>query len=108
MPPIAIHGKMVLVDDNLSIIHSSNFNIRSTYYNTEAGVAVLDRELNRELTELLAGLIEFRDGPKQCVGGSGIEDIPDLMLLLGPDDLPQMREELGGKQPFLDAWGVAW
>ncbi len=108
MPPIAIHGKMVLVDDDLSIIHSSNFNIRSTYYNTEAGVAVLDRELNRELTELLAGLIEFRDGPKQCVGGSGIEDIPDLMHLLGPDDLPRMREELGGKQPFLDAWGVTW
>jgi phosphatidylserine/phosphatidylglycerophosphate/cardiolipin synthase-like enzyme len=108
MPPIAIHGKMVLVDDELSIVHSSNFNIRSTYYNTEAGVAVLDRGMNRQLTELLADLLEFRDVEMECGSGNGSEEIPDLMHQLGPDDLPEMRKELGGKQHFLDAWSVAW
>ena len=108
MPPSALHGKMMLLDDELSIIHSSNFNIRSTYYNTEAGVAVLDRGFNQELTGLLEDLIEFHDVEMDCGNGNGSPSIPELVRLLGPDDLPEMREELGGKQKFLDAWGVTW
>ncbi len=108
MPPIALHGKMVLVDDELSIVHSSNFNIRSTYYNTEAGVAVLDRGLNQELTQLLDDLTEFEDVEMDCGNGNGSPEIPGLVSLLTQEDIPQMREELGGKQGFLDAWSVAW
>jgi phosphatidylserine/phosphatidylglycerophosphate/cardiolipin synthase-like enzyme len=108
MPPIALHGKMALVDDELSIIHSSNFNIRSTYYNTEAGVAVLDRGFNQELTQVLEDLIEFHDVEMDCGNGNGSPSIPQLLSRLGPDDIPQMEQELGGKQKFLDAWSVAW
>lgn len=108
MPPSALHGKMMLVDDELSIIHSSNFNIRSTYYNTEAGVAVLDRHFNQELTQLLDDLTEFHDVEMDCGNGNGSPTIPELVSVLGPDDVPQMREELGGKQRFLDAWSVSW
>ena len=108
MPPIALHGKMVLVDDELSIVHSSNFNIRSTYYNTEAGVAVLDRGLNRELTQLLDDLTEFEDVEMDCGNGNGSPEIPGLVRLLTQEDIPRMRAELGGKQAFLDAWSVAW
>jgi phosphatidylserine/phosphatidylglycerophosphate/cardiolipin synthase-like enzyme len=108
MPPSALHGKIMLVDDELSIVHSSNFNIRSTYYNTEAGVAVLDRGFNQELTDLLADLIEFHDVEMDCGNGNGSPSIPELVKLLGPDDIREMREELGGKQKFLDAWGVTW
>jgi putative cardiolipin synthase len=108
MPPIALHGKMALVDDELSIIHSSNFNIRSTYYNTEAGVAILDREVNRDLTQLLDDLTEFHDVELDCGNGNGSPSIPELVSLLTPDDVPAMLEELGGKQKFLDAWSVSW
>jgi phosphatidylserine/phosphatidylglycerophosphate/cardiolipin synthase-like enzyme len=108
MPPIALHGKMVLVDEELSIIHSSNFNIRSTYYNTEAGVAVLDREMNRDLTLLLDDLSEFHDVEMDCGNGSGSPPISELVSLLTPADVTEMLAELGGKQEFLDAWSVAW
>jgi len=108
MPPVALHGKLVLVDDELSIIHSSNFNIRSTYYNTEAGVAVLDRRFNRKLTELLDDLTEFHDVEIDCGNGNGSPSIPDLVSLLTLDDIPELLRELGGKQRFLDAWSVAW
>jgi putative cardiolipin synthase len=108
MPPSALHGKMMLVDDELSIVHSSNFNIRSTYYNTEAGLAVLDRRFNQDLTQLLDDLTEFHDVEMDCRNGNGSPSIPELVSLLGPDDIPWMREELGGKQGFLDAWGVTW
>ncbi len=108
MPPIALHGKMVLVDDELSIIHSSNFNIRSTYYNSEAGAVILDRRLNKELTEILADLIEFHDVEVDCGNDNGSPEIPELVTLLTASDIPEMRRVLGRKQRFLDAWGVAW
>ncbi len=108
MPPIALHGKMMLVDDELSIVHSSNFNIRSTYYNTEAGLAILDRGFNQELTDLLEDLIDFHDVEIDCGNGNGSPEIPELVSLLGKEDIPEMQEELGGKQGFLDAWGVTW
>jgi phosphatidylserine/phosphatidylglycerophosphate/cardiolipin synthase-like enzyme len=108
MPPIALHGKMVLIDEELSIIHSSNFNIRSTYYNTEAGVAILDSEVNRDLTQVLDDLTEFHDVELDCGNGNGGPSIPELVSLLTCDDVPAMLEELGGKQRFLDAWSVSW
>jgi phosphatidylserine/phosphatidylglycerophosphate/cardiolipin synthase-like enzyme len=107
-PPLALHGKLVLVDDEISIVHSSNFNIRSTYYNTEAGVVVLDHVFNRELSDLLDDLVDFRDVELSCTNGNGYLEIPALVRRLGPDDIPEMKEELGDKQPFLDAWSVAW
>ena len=108
MPPVALHGKMMLLDDELSIIHSSNFNIRSTYYNTEAGLAVLDRGFNQQLSELLEDLIEFHDVEMDCGNGNGSPQIPELVSLLGKEDIPEMQRELGKKQGFLDAWGVTW
>lgn len=108
LPPIALHGKMVRVDDDLSIVHSSNFNIRSTYYNTEEGVVVLDREFNRALGDLVDRLIEKRDVFLECREGQTPPALPPIMDLLTTDDLPAMREELGHKQPALDAWSVTW
>jgi putative cardiolipin synthase len=108
MPPSALHGKMMLVDDELSIVHSSNFNIRSTYYNTEAGLAILDRGFNQELTGLLEDLIDFHDVEMDCGNGNGSPLIPELVSLLGTEDIPELQEELGGRQEFLDAWGVTW
>jgi phosphatidylserine/phosphatidylglycerophosphate/cardiolipin synthase-like enzyme len=108
MPPIALHGKMVVVDDDISIVHSSNFNIRSTYYNTEAGVFVLDRKFNQDLRGLVEGLIELQDDHLECQNGGESPVIPSVLDLLTVDDVPGMLEELGGKQPFLDAWSVAW
>jgi putative cardiolipin synthase len=108
MPPSALHGKMMLVDDELSIVHSSNFNIRSTYYNTEAGLAIYDRRFNQKLTDLLEDLIDFHDVEMDCGNGNGSPSIPELVSLLGKEDISEMQEELGGKQGFLDAWGVTW
>ena len=108
LPPVALHGKLLRVDDEVSVIHSSNFNYRSTYYNTEAGVVVLDRGFNRALAELLEGLITLRDFEPACANGSHGVVVPELMRLLGPEDVVRMREELGNKQRFLDSMSVAW
>jgi phosphatidylserine/phosphatidylglycerophosphate/cardiolipin synthase-like enzyme len=108
MPPVAIHGKMLRVDDELSIVHSSNFNIRSTYYNTEAGVVVHDAGFNGRLGELVEGLIALRGLELNCANGAGNPVLPPLLERLRVEDLPRMREELGDRQPFLDAYSAAW
>jgi phosphatidylserine/phosphatidylglycerophosphate/cardiolipin synthase-like enzyme len=108
MPPVAIHGKMLRVDDDLSIVHSSNFNIRSTYYNTEAGVVVHDTAFNRRLGELVEGLIAMRGVELACTNGVGNPVLPPLLERLRVEDLPRMREELGDRQRFLDAYSAAW
>jgi phosphatidylserine/phosphatidylglycerophosphate/cardiolipin synthase-like enzyme len=108
LPPVAIHGKMLRVDDELSVIHSSNFNYRSTYYNTEAGVVVLDRGFARALDELLDGLIHLEDFQLDCINGVDGPNSSAVLRRLGPDEIPEMKQELGKKQKFLDSMSVAW
>jgi putative cardiolipin synthase len=108
MPPVALHGKMFRVDDVISIVHSSNFNIRSTYYNTEEGVVVRDRGFNRALGDLVDRLIDSPGVFLECAEGQPPPALPPIMDLLTTDDLPELRKELGHKQRALDAWGVIW
>jgi phosphatidylserine/phosphatidylglycerophosphate/cardiolipin synthase-like enzyme len=108
MPPIALHGKMLRVDDELSIVHSSNFNIRSTYYNTEAGVVVLDRDFNRLLGQLVDGLIALHDFDLDCSNGGSGPSIGPLLEQLREDDIAWIRDDLGRKQRFVDEYSVAW
>jgi len=107
-PPVALHGKLVRIDDDVTIVHSSNFNIRSTYYNTEAGVVVRDVSFNVEVKELLDGLISLRDLKLECGDGLDPVAVERVVGRLGPEDVPRLREILGKKQPFVDSWGVLW
>jgi len=86
MPPIALHGKVVRIDDELTIVHSSNFNIRSTYYNTEAGLVVLDHGLNREVRALLDRLISLHDLRISCQDGLAGITVENVVYQL--TDLP--------------------
>lgn len=44
------HGKTVVIDDDISIIGSYNFDLRSTYMDTELMLVIESRELNAELS----------------------------------------------------------
>lgn len=108
MPPVALHGKAVRIDDELTIIHSSNFNIRSTYYNTEAGVAVMNPGFNRRMERLLDGLLNLHSFNLRCSNGDRQIVVDQLVELLGPDDVQAMQGELGSKQRFLDGMSMLW
>ncbi len=108
MPPVALHGKVARFDDELTIVHSSNFNIRSTYYNTEAGVAVLDAAFNRRLEDLFDGLLTLSDFDLRCTNGHRQLMVEKLVKLLDPEDADAMRRELGGRQRFLDGMSLFW
>ncbi len=108
MPPKALHGKLARIDHDWTIVHSSNFNIRSTYYNTEAGAVIRSGAFNQEVKELLDRLISLHDLRIEC--GEGISDltIERMVRLLGLEDADEFRRILGGKQGFLDSMGVMW
>ncbi len=108
MPPVALHGKVVRVDDDLTIVHSSNFNIRSTYYNTEAGVAVLNPGFNRRMKLLLDGILDLHHFDVRCTNGDRQVIVDQLVVLLGPADVKAMRGELGSKQRLLDGMSMLW
>jgi len=108
MPPEALHGKVVRVDDELTIVHSSNFNIRSTYYNTEAGVAVLNPGFNRRMKRLLDGLLDLHNFDLSCTNGNRQIVVDQLVALLGPEDVKAMRGEVGSKQRLLDGMSMLW
>jgi phosphatidylserine/phosphatidylglycerophosphate/cardiolipin synthase-like enzyme len=108
MPPIALHGKIARMDQALTIVHSSNFNIRSTYYNTEAGVAVLDEAFNTQVRDLLDGLLTLSDFDLRCTNGDRQITVDRLVQRVGSDEVEAMRKELGGRQWFLDGMGLLW
>jgi cardiolipin synthase len=108
VPPVALHGKLVRIDDELTIVHSSNFNIRSTYYNTEAGVVVRDRSFNAGVRDLLDDLISLRDLRLDC--GDRVDDltVSHVVERLGPEDVPRLRGMLGNRQRWIDSMGLLW
>jgi putative cardiolipin synthase len=108
MPPVALHGKVVRIDDELTIVHSSNFNIRSTHYHTEAGVAVLNPGFNERMKRLIDGLLNLHNFDVRCTNGDRQVVVDQLVALLGPEDVQAMRGELGSKQRFLDGMSMLW
>jgi cardiolipin synthase len=108
VPPVALHGKAVRVDDELVIIHSSNFNIRSTYYNTEAGVVVRDAALNAALEALFDELITLERLQLDCGEDTEELTVGRIVERLGPDDVPRLREILGNRQGWVDKLGILW
>ncbi len=108
MPPIALHGKALRIDGDLTLITSSNFNIRSTYYNSEAGAAVLDPGFNRGFRDFLDGLIRLHELDVECAESPDAIAVERVVRRLTEDDIPRLRKTLGGKQRFLDAMGGLW
>ncbi len=110
LPGSSLHAKLLRVDDRIGIVHSSNFNYRSAHFNTEAGLAVLDRDFTRRLADRFAAITSH--GPRWvlCNGeqGSRRVDGGPLAVRLGADDLARFQQDLGGRQQAVDALGVLW
>jgi phosphatidylserine/phosphatidylglycerophosphate/cardiolipin synthase-like enzyme len=108
IPPVALHGKIVRIDNDLTIVHSSNFNIRSTYYNSEAGIAVLDGEFNGQVRDLLDGLLTLRDFDVRCTNGDRQVMVDRLVEHLDDADVGTMRDELGAWRRVADGFSMLW
>lgn len=94
-PKTVSHEKVILVDDNISVVSSHNWSYYSTDLNNEVAVAVDDKKLNATLREYFA----------QCAKeGKPYKNVPDTDAAL--DYAPQAGASLeslgiqGEKQPL--------
>ncbi len=74
----SVHTKMILMDDDISIVGSYNMDMRSTYLDTELMLAVECRELNSQLRKIAEAQIQ------QCRQVS-----PDGTVKDGPNYVPR-------------------
>lgn len=75
------HGKSIIIDDDISIIGSYNFDLRSTYVDTELMLVIESREFTAELAEHMEKFEEqsrqvLPDGEYLMPEGLVIEEIP--------------------------------
>ncbi len=74
------HAKSVLIDDDISIVGSFNFDLRSTYMDTELMIAVKCEALNAELSDLfdayeVSATIQAQDGSTVIPQGVTVEEL---------------------------------
>lgn len=86
------HGKTILIDDNISIIGSYNFDMRSTYIDTEVMVVVNSKEFTSELADRLE---EFEENSRYVTGENEYK-VPDgLTVETLPESTRIMYKVLG-------------
>lgn len=81
------HAKTVLIDYDISVVGSFNFDLRSTYIDTELMLVVKSEGLNRELSETMAdyeksACEQFADGTQTVPDGVTVEALPFGKTLL--------------------------
>ncbi len=106
-PFTGLHAKLFQVDGRVGIVTASNFNIRSTWYNTEAGVLVASTTAANtihSLVDRLTGAIpltfECRDGLAFTLG--------EPSLLFDTDRRDKIRQELGDSAAKIERYGPAF
>lgn len=81
------HGKTVVIDDTISIIGSYNFDLRSTYMDTELMLVVESREFNEELSGYMKEMEEqcrrvISETEYEVPEGLTVKELPPFKKLL--------------------------
>ncbi len=106
-PFTGLHAKLFQVDGRIAIVTASNFNVRSTWYNTEAGVLVDDpstaveiRSTIDRLTGITPLILDCHDGRPLTLGS------PSLFF----DDAQRekIKQELGASAAKIESYGPAF
>ena len=79
----SLHTKTILVDDRLSAVGSYNYDMRSTYLDTEMMLVIDSPELNRELREQAGELMDQSRHVRPDGTAVRGEDYPDRELSAG-------------------------
>lgn len=55
-PRISVHAKILVIDDEIAVVTSHNFDPRSERFNTENGIVVQDRDFARAMTDYIEAI----------------------------------------------------
>ena len=106
-PFTGIHAKLFQVDGSIGIVTASNFNIRSTWYNTEAGVLVADRKAAEEIRSTIDRLTASTPLAPVCHDGQTLLlGTPSILFDEGRREI--IKQELGTAGNRLEKYGAAF
>jgi cardiolipin synthase C len=94
-----LHAKSLVVDDNLAMVGTHNFDPRSDHYNTEAGVIVYDQ---RFADQLRASILEATLPQNAWVIAERKPTIPVLGYI------SRAIGDLSAKLPLFDIWPIRY
>ncbi|RLE32961.1 MAG: hypothetical protein DRJ61_08300 [Acidobacteria bacterium] len=106
-PFTGLHAKLFQVDGRIGIVTASNFNIRSTWYNTEAGVLVNDPSTANEIRSTIDRLTGATPLTFECRDGL-VFTLSEPSLLFGTDQRNKIRQELGVSAAKIERYGPAF
>ena len=106
-PFTGLHGKLFQVDGRIGIVTASNFNIRSTWYNTEAGVLVADPSVADQIRSLIDRLTGATPLTLECHDGLAFT-LDEPSLFFDADQRDRIRRELGDSTARIEAYGPAF
>ena len=93
-PIIGLHGKSIVVDDRIALVGSHNFDPRSAIFDTQANVAIWDREVARALK---ANILRDTE-PQNSWVVARQREVPVVSFFAG------ILESISRALPVLDLW----
>ncbi len=102
-----LHAKLIQVDGRFAIITASNFNVRSTWYNTEAGILTIDANLASEVASRVDMLIGSEPFIMQCADGSNLL-VPDPAHLLDETSRRKMQNQIDVFSGSVESYGPVY
>ncbi len=102
-----IHAKLFQVDGRIAVVTASNFNVRSNWYNTEAGLLIADAAEALEVRRTVDRMVGVQPLDLQCDDG-GLLEIERPSELFDQRRRERIRVELGSDAPRLEAYGPAF
>ncbi len=106
-PFTGLHGKLFQVDRRVGIVTASNFNVRSTWYNVEAGVLVESTAVSNQIHSLVDRLTGDIPLTFECRDGLTLT-LDEPSLYFDAARRGAIRLELGNSSSKLERYGPAF
>jgi len=106
-PFTGLHAKLFQVDGRIAIVTASNFNVRSTWYNTEAGVLVNDPSTANEIRSTIDRLTGITPLVLECEDGHPLT-LSSPSLFFDDAQREKFKQELGASTAKIESYGPAF
>ncbi len=100
-PGRTIHSKVAVVDGNVCLVGSHNFNVRSESFNDEVAALFQSREVARQLGKVFVDDLDLDEAKRTVPCGAGLLRRPRRVQQILPADADRFMQEHGGTAAFL-------
>lgn len=100
-PGRTIHSKVALIDGQVALVGSHNFNVRSESFNNEAAALLSDREIGRQLVRIIVDDLDLDEEKRRVPCGASVYARPRRVSPILPADVERFEREQGGTARLL-------